>query len=450
MTKLLRKNFIYYVVGIISLLLLTDIYFTHHNNATIRRNRELQREAERIKLYVEQIGKSTIHGIDIGIRGYAIIRNEQFFSPVDSAFLRKDSILKNIEFRLIKQQYPQLEEFHALKDSLDNYYEYSRQLKTLLDNNKDEEFKTLFTSDRGLGLWLQYLQCQKNIASFEDRINQEATEQYEAALRGNYILQIILFAVCFPTLLYTAYFTKKTVSLSDQLHHTETEKNKILVEQNLQLEQFAFIAAHNLRAPLARILGLAHVLEISNDPKESDIIIRKIVASTRDLDTVIGDLNTILDIRKHTSNLKEINLKETLVRVSNTLEREMEETRTKMFIDIHAETITAVSPYVESILYNLLSNAIKYRHPDRAPEIRITTSVSDEYICLAVSDNGLGIDLNQHKNNLFNLYKRFHLHTEGKGMGLYLIKTQMLALGGKVEVESQPGVGTNFQLYFKK
>lgn len=451
MTNLFRKNYIYYVVGVISVLLLAVILLTYYNTGIIHKNRELQREAETIKLYTEQIGKSTIHGIDIGLRGYAILREDRFFSPVDSAFLRKDSILSNIEYRLVKQNYPQLEEFYVLRDSLASYFDYCFEMKKFLERKRDKEFLTLFTSDKGLVLWLQYLQCQKNIVAYEDKINQEATERYEAALQGNHILQIVLFLICFPTLLYTAYYTKKTVGLSDLLHHTAADKNKMLVEQNLQLEQFAFIAAHNLRAPLARILGLAHILEISNDPKESETIIGKIVASTRDLDSVIGDLNTILDIRKHTSNLRDVNLTETLTRVTKTLEREFEETRAKLIVDLtEADTVTAVSPYIESILYNLLSNAIKYRHPDRTPEIQVKTSLTREHICLNVSDNGLGIDLTQHKNHMFNLYKRFHLHMEGKGLGLYLIKTQMLSLGGKVDVESQPGTGTSFLLYFKK
>jgi light-regulated signal transduction histidine kinase (bacteriophytochrome) len=69
---------------------------------------------------------------------------------------------------------------------------------------------------------------------------------------------------------------------------------------------------------------------------------------------------------------------------------------------------------------------------------------------MRVSDNGLGIDLEKHANSIFSLYKRFHLHTEGRGLGLYLIKTQMTAVGGHVEVESTLGEGTTFILYFRK
>jgi signal transduction histidine kinase len=529
MANLREKNFIYIVVAIINLLLLADILLTYYNNTIIEKNRLLQVEAETIKLYTEQIGKSTIHGIDIGLRGYAIVREDRFFSPVDSALLRKDSILNNIESRLIKQGYDGLREFRALRDSLQSYVGFCLYMKDLLAQNKEEEFMKAFSSDKGLYLWIQYLQCQKNIAAFEDRINAEAQAKYEAALRGNYILQIVLFLICLPTLLYTAFHTRKTVTLSQLLHQSEADKNKLLTEQNMQLEinvaertkeilaqneemqsqaeeiaaqrdtlakqnkklqdvrkiieqhnvqlerevdtrtqelkqanqelieqnnqleQFAFIAAHNLRAPLARILGLAHIMEITNTQSEKTSVMQKLVSSTQDLDNVIRDLNTILDIKKHTSNLIEVDLSASLNRVNKTLEKEYEETHAHLDSDFQAAgKVYAVGPYVDSILYNLISNSIKYRHPDREPMIKIKTSVESEFVKLTISDNGLGIDLKKHRSSMFNLYKRFHLHMEGKGLGLYLVKTQMIALGGKIDVESEPEEGTTFQVYFKK
>jgi signal transduction histidine kinase len=531
----LKKNFLNIVVGLISLLLLVGIMVTFLNNYIIERNRHLQREAETIKIYVEQIGKSTIHGVDIGLRGFAVFREERFFTPADSAYLRKDSILSNIETRLLAQGYPQMAQFTALKDSLEGYFRFCFHLKELLVKREDDRFRELFGADKGLYLWIHYLNVQKNIAAFEDRINAEAQQRYQAALKGNYLLQIVLFLICVPTLLYTAFYTKKTMRYEALLREAETQRNKLLTDQNLvlektvaertqeivaqneelqsqseeisaqrdilasqnkrlqeaqmiiekqnheiltkndvlevevssrtrdlqdanhelieqnnQLEQFAFIAAHNLRAPLTRIMGLAHVLEISPDPSEKDSILNKLVGSAKDLDAVIKDLNTILDIKKHNSNMAEVNLKTALDLVNKTLEKEFEETSAKLSVNLGVNKVFGVAPYVESTLYNLLSNAIKYRHPDRRPMIDVVSEQDDEFVCVRVSDNGLGIDLNRHKHNMFSLYKRFHLHMEGKGVGLYLVKTQMAALGGRVEVESSPNAGATFRLYFKK
>lgn len=523
------------MVVLISLLLVANIFFTIYNNRIIQRNKDLQQEAETIKLYTEQIGKSTIHGIDIGLRGFAIMRDAQFFSPVDSAILRKDSILHNVERRLARQNYD-LTEFHALRDSLNAYVVFALKLKQLLIEGKDGEFKKLFSSDKGLYLWLQYLNCLKNIADFEDRINAEAEREYQAALKRNYLLQLILFLICCPTLIYTAIHTRRTVTLAEQLRRLEAEKNKMLreqnqrlevlvnertreialqneeilsqkeeiltqrdilanqhktlqhvykvvedqktsiesenerletevsnrimqlreanqelIEHNSQLEQFAFIAAHNLRAPLARILGLANVIEISDEAKDKDHALDKLVSSTKDLDNVIKDLNTILDIKRHIGNYSEVDLDFCLERVLKNLERPYKETKSIVRNDFpEVNKVFGVGPYVESILYNLISNAIKYRHPRRAPIIRLKTKLIEDYVVLSVSDNGLGIDLTQHQQSMFNLYKRFHLHMEGKGVGLYLVKTQMEALGGKVEVASAPEEGSTFTLFFKR
>ncbi|MEM9023391.1 MAG: ATP-binding protein, partial [Bacteroidota bacterium] len=68
---------------------------------------------------------------------------------------------------------------------------------------------------------------------------------------------------------------------------------------------------------------------------------------------------------------------------------------------------------------------------------------------LTVSDNGIGIDLDKHGAKLFGLYQRFHSHIEGKGLGLYIVKSQLEALGGRVEVQSEPDKGTMFHVYFE-
>ena len=112
--------------------------------------------------------------------------------------------------------------------------------------------------------------------------------------------------------------------------------------------------------------------------------------------------------------------------------------------------IYSVRPMVHSILYNLISNAIKYRSTERQPVITISSSEDDLFYELTVADNGLGIDLSRDKDNLFKLYKRFHHHMEGKGLGLYLVKLQSEALGGNVTVSSELNKSTTFTVRLRK
>jgi ligand-binding sensor domain-containing protein/signal transduction histidine kinase len=246
---------------------------------------------------------------------------------------------------------------------------------------------------------------------------------------------------------------KEILIRNETLEAEVEERTRDLVEYNQQLEQFAFISAHNLRAPVARILGLGHILDFcDNDLQEARTIINKIVFTAEELDRVVKDLNTILEMRRNsTSVLVPVNLEEELRLVKINLEKEIEDTHTTFIEDFSKGTLFwTVKPYIDSILLNLISNAIRYRHPDRDPVIKIRSEVTEKYFHISIQDNGLGMDMAACKDKIFTLYRRFHLHIEGKGMGLYLVKTQITAMGGKIEVDSKPDEGTTFYLFFKK
>ena len=97
----------------------------------------------------------------------------------------------------------------------------------------------------------------------------------------------------------------------------------------------------------------------------------------------------------------------------------------------------------------MISNSIKYRQPDLTPIIEISCEWEGNKLTLIYKDNGLGIDLKKHGKNLFGLYKRFHDHVEGKGMGLFMVKTQLDAIGGTISVESTCNQGTEFTIIFE-
>lgn len=243
--------------------------------------------------------------------------------------------------------------------------------------------------------------------------------------------------------------------VSQQNENLEVEvvkRTQELVEYNQQLEQFAFISAHNLRAPVARILGLGQILDLAKDNhEEKDIIYPKLIHTAIELDGVVKDLNTILELKKNNDTfILDVELPTVIAMILLNLEKEIALTQTTITTDFtQINSLHTVKPYIDSILYNLISNAIKYRHPDRPPVIHIKTERFENEVCLSVSDNGLGIDLSLFREKIFTLYKRFHLHVEGKGMGLYLVKTQMIALGGRIEIESEVDKGTTFRAYFK-
>jgi signal transduction histidine kinase len=102
--------------------------------------------------------------------------------------------------------------------------------------------------------------------------------------------------------------------------------------------------------------------------------------------------------------------------------------------------------YLDSILLNLITNAIKYRKKEHAPVIHISAKAEGENIVLRVIDNGSGIDLKKHGHQLFGMFKTFHGNREARGIGLFLIKNQIEAMGGSITVQSAPGEGTSFSI----
>jgi signal transduction histidine kinase len=113
-----------------------------------------------------------------------------------------------------------------------------------------------------------------------------------------------------------------------------------------------------------------------------------------------------------------------------------------------APTISYSKPYLESIFQNLLTNAVKYKSPNRKPTIHFQSMLVDNHLELRVTDNGQGIDMEQFGDKLFGLHKTFHHHQEARGVGLFLVKTQVEALGGSIRVNSEVDKGTTFTIRF--
>ncbi len=240
---------------------------------------------------------------------------------------------------------------------------------------------------------------------------------------------------------------------NETLEEEVKKRTRELVAYNQQLEQFAFISGHNLRAPAARIFGLGNLLnKMEPGSEERELIIQKIIKETEELDHVVKDLNTILDIRRdQTAMLTDVDLEESVEQIRINLAREIHETNTHIITDFtEVSKVHSIRPYIHSILINLISNSIKYRFPGRPPLILIQSFLLEDHIHIVFRDNGLGIDLSVSKDKLFSLYHRFHNHVEGKGMGLYLVKTQVMTLGGRIEVASEVNHGTTFHVYFKR
>lgn len=228
-----------------------------------------------------------------------------------------------------------------------------------------------------------------------------------------------------------------------------TETNTELVRHNNDLLQFSYTVSHNLRGPVASLMGLIHLLKKEKPNEEESRIIFHVNKSLLSLNGIIQDISSIIDVRNVVVQVKQkVSFADEITNIHSLLIKQITDQQVVIETDFdEAPDIISVKPMISSILYNLVINAIKYRAPDRLPKIQIKTSIVKNFVRIDVTDNGLGIDLVKFKEKLFGLYKRFHTHTEGKGLGLFLVKLQSEALGGYVEVNSAEGVGTTFSVY---
>jgi PAS domain S-box-containing protein len=233
---------------------------------------------------------------------------------------------------------------------------------------------------------------------------------------------------------------------------SEIERDKItsdLLLRNKDLEQFSYIISHNLRQPIANIEGLTDNL-ISNQLPEDEKkeVISALGISVKRLDEVILDLNTILKIRNDESEKKQYLflsdiVKYSLVSLGSVIKKE------NAIIDVdfsEVEEIFTIKSYIYSIFYNLILNSIKFRQEGMTPNINIESKKLNDKIILIFTDNGIGIDLEKNTENLFGLYKRFHLQVNGKGVGLYMVKAQVESMGGKIAISSKVSKGTVFTI----
>ena len=234
----------------------------------------------------------------------------------------------------------------------------------------------------------------------------------------------------------------------------EKEKEQLireLTQNNKDLKQFSYITSHNLRAPLSNLIGLLNLIEdIPINDSELLEIINGFKKSTHLLNETINDLVKIIVIKDKISIQKEnVTINEVVEHVFSQLKFQIEQSKPILKLNFdEADIIYTNKAYLESILINLLTNSIKYKSETKKLKISITIKKTNNSTILKFKDNGIGIDLKRNSEHIFGLYQRFHDYPDSKGLGLYLVKSQIESLGGTIAIESEVNKGTEFTLTF--
>jgi PAS domain S-box-containing protein len=239
-------------------------------------------------------------------------------------------------------------------------------------------------------------------------------------------------------------------ALIGELHQKNLELSRI----NNDLDNFVYTASHDLKAPVSNIEGLLTMLKrlLPADllgVERVERLFTLIEASIGRFRKTISDLASITQLQKESNQpATEVDLAELVEEVRLDLQEEIAQTDARLEVDTGlCPSVRFSRKNLRSIVYNLLSNAIKYRSPERLPRISLHCRPAGDWQVLTVSDNGLGMDLSK-EEKVFAMFGRLHDHVEGSGVGLYMVKKMLENAGGRIELESQVGLGSTFRVYF--
>ncbi|TMM56645.1 hypothetical protein FEE95_09070 [Maribacter algarum] len=223
------------------------------------------------------------------------------------------------------------------------------------------------------------------------------------------------------------------------------------IRQYNELQNFVYIISHNVRAPIATLQSLVDIIEPGNESLNAEIL-PSIETTVETLDRTIKDLNYSLALKNiQEKNFEEVDLRKVFRDIEHLLAIHIDASKATIEYNLSkAPKVKGIKSYFTNILFNLVMNSIDYKAEDRPLHIKITSqSNSQEGMEIIVADNGKGMDLNSEKRKrIFDMYGRLSGTSNGRGMGLYLAKTQVEVMNGAICVESEPNRGTTFKVVF--
>lgn len=238
------------------------------------------------------------------------------------------------------------------------------------------------------------------------------------------------------------------------LQESRSELKKInlgLVKTNQQLDSFIYASSHDLKSPLNNLEGLLKIFIIRSKIEDEDQItlLEKMQLSIEKLKETISNIENLIRIdRLSSGDVDTVSFEDTLQQILEENEMSFVTDESEIKTKFEIEKIRYSKLAMKSILYNLVSNAIKYQSPKRRLKLLLKTYRKENNTYLEVRDNGLGIDLEKHGGKIFSMFKRFHQHNTGSGLGLYAVKQVIEKNGGTISVDSEVDRGTTFRIRF--
>lgn len=241
------------------------------------------------------------------------------------------------------------------------------------------------------------------------------------------------------------------ITLRKKMEEEIQDANQQLLNLNQLMENLLYMAAHDLKSPLANLNLIMTLMGEEDDLEEKQSYVPKIATMIQRLEGVVDGLSEFIESQQQKNDLLvDIDLAKLSEDIINDFRREINDQDIEVNITNEISQIQYECPVLKNILKNLISNAIKYAHPGRKPVINIKwQSYGSNFVLLTIADNGIGIDLDKYGHKLFRPFKRFSSQAWGSGIGLFIVKNFVERNGGFIKVESLPEQGTTFLCYLK-
>lgn len=289
---------------------------------------------------------------------------------------------------------------------------------------------------------------------------------YESLMIFNIISILVLFGFSYiyqksreQKELFYKQIESKNILLTrskDQLEENNVmvnEMNNSLEIRNKQLSDFNYLISHNLRSPVTSMSVIVEMIQKEKNPELLNQLLPKLDKVAKSITNLTEDINDYVAILDNKEiKIVDIDLKELILGVKHEFtETLLDNSGFEVQLNLAAWNHISYSKfYLQSIVHNFISNAIKYKRENVSSYIQFESAIENKQKVLYVRDNGIGLNLERHGDNVFKLYKRFHRNISGKGMGLFLVKSQLEALNASITIDSKVGQGTTFKLKFEK
>ena len=426
--------------------------------------------------------RSAVQSAESSQRGLLLTGNEIYLSPYDAAKISANRQLDNLK-RILGADV----QFKAVLQRLtvvlaEKFQEMDRTI-ALKGERKDNEAQAIINTNRGKALMDEVnLFVSGIVRSMDNRLTVGVDEQRAnaanlrwASVASALLIVLVVGAVAVTLLTYTKELTRtqaKVTALNLSLEERVRARTASLARANEEIQQFAHLLSHDMRAPLVSIVGFTSELAEGvqdlqkyvddSSPAPDDPFAQKAkLVTSHDMPEAIGYirqsaakldnlLSAVLKISREGGRVlhaEVIDLGELVSSSSAAIQHQLSEAAGKVVVNLKVSSILSDKLSLGQVMGNLLDNAVKYRAPGLPLQIEVRSSaLPDDRIALEIADNGRGIAPND-MSRIFELFRRVgKIDQPGEGVGLAYVRTLVGNLGGEISATSELGKGTIFRV----